>query len=111
MENLSNEEMLNIMIKLKEGYEEKLDQITNKYNAMMDCLDFNDIKIDELLTCDECKKNVSKWTNIDGTFKNYESCKTCHKIICDECIDDCNVFGTVMCIKCQEFKELIASIK
>jgi len=108
MENLSNEE---IMIKLKEGYEEWIDVIGKKCNAALQCLDYNDINIDEMLICDKCKKTVIRWTNDDGTYKNYDQCKTCNKIICNECSDDYRVFERFICYKCEEFKELIASIK
>lgn len=129
MDKLGNDELILIMIQMKEQYEKQYKIMENKYNSLNKyCVDEKNLTLINSGICDCCNTNVIYSVCDDTEFENecyfennYEKCYGCNKTICNNCYDKedkciCEHFDNPKpnkwwCKNCYDFNKKIKELK
>ena len=136
MDKLSNDELIKIMIEMKNQYENQYKKLEIKFNSLNKfCLDIDYTCYEHHLInygeCNYCNcpiykvDTINEFDNENVINDNYRDCSGCNKICCRDCleenfiktqkIDDNEILiveeNKFWCKKCNDFNEKMKELK
>ena len=128
MEKLCYDELVLIIISMREQHKNEMKIVEDKYNALSKfCKEEHQITLLETGTCSCCGNITSKicedteFENECCFYENFVKCSGCNIVICRECADPSQCIVEVVmsnyipnkfwCKKCHDFKQKIKELK
>jgi hypothetical protein len=127
MEKLCYDELVLIMISMREQHTNEMKIVEEKYNALSDfCKKRIGCRMLESGTCSCCGEFTHTMCDVredEGgcVCENFVRCSGCNKVICHDCIDNKDFCikeyidnpnpNKFWCKKCHDFKQKIAELK
>ena len=116
MEKLCYDELVLIIISMREQHTNEMKIVEEKYNALSDfCKKELGCSMIASGTCSCCGKFTHTMCDNDGRgYESFVKCSGCNKVICHDCIIQCKDNPKSYkrwCKKCHDFKQKIKELK